>query len=219
MDSVNGNCLHGTGFKFSKLYTYWLDRINEEFGVFGLYRRVPNTHIYISFNVYDDLTTFPNRVEDCNLPLIICVYDIDNYNYDRVDLVIKKNAYMYQKYSRNIDIRSSKYSVVRNYIINNKKEIYTDFTYGLYTLLSRYYKKYFPNMQDPNPIEEEIDMDDNREEIDMDDNDKIKYVNNSPQLNVDNLKNVKEVDGNPRVFVYDPMPKKWKYLLNNSAMA
>jgi len=81
------------------------------------------------------------------------------------------------------------------------------------------YKKYFPNMQDPNPIEEKIDMDNNREEIDIDDNDKIKYVNNSPQLNVDNLKNVKEVDGNPRIFVYDPMPKKWKYLLNNSEMA
>ena len=220
MDSINGNCLHGTGFKFSKLYTYWLDRINEEFGVFGLYRRVPDTNVYISFNVYNDLTTFPNRVEDCNQPLIICVYDIDNYNYDRVDLVIRKNAYMYHKeLSRNIDIRSREYSKVLNYILNNKKEIYTDFTYGLYTLLSRYYKKYFPNMQDPNPIEEKIDMDNNREEIDIDDNDKIKYVNNSPQLNVDNLKNVKEVNGNPRVFVYDPIPKKWKYLLNNSAMA
>ena len=218
IDSADGNCVHGTGFKFSKLYTYWLDRLNEEFGVFGLYRRVPNTRIYISFNVYNDMTAFPNRVEDCNYPLIMCVYDIDNNRYDRVDLMIKENGYMYKKYSCAINIRSDEYRKVRDYIISNLSEIYTDFIYGLYTLLSRYYKKYFPNIQDPNPIQEEIDIDDNKEEIDIDDN-KIKYVNNSPQLNLDNLKNVKEVNGDPLVFVYDPMPKKWKYLLNNSAIA
>ena len=65
LDNAHGSCLHGIGFKLSYIYSYYLNQIGKDTGVYGLFQKVPNTEYYISFHILvDDFSDLPKDLND-----------------------------------------------------------------------------------------------------------------------------------------------------------